>query len=228
VEAAYDEKQVRIDWLDSQYAQQTFTDEFRRERIALMKKLASNYPDQKELLLPTSFGNTIRAFEVYPRVMYGLEGIEGWSRILAVVPREYRELIDDAKGQVDWWVNLGVMSLCFLIEVWVFIFSRWGLSPGWFYTMLNILLPLGVWSILNSFLVSRAISAAIGWGEYVKSAFDLYRFKLLESISVEEPKTKEDERTSWTKYSQAIIYRLPYVLPNLRDNKVKPTSKKTS
>ncbi len=52
--------------------------ELRNERNELMRREARQFPDQERWLLPTAFGNTIRAFEVYPRVMYGLEAIEGW------------------------------------------------------------------------------------------------------------------------------------------------------
>jgi hypothetical protein len=228
VESEFRKKRDRLRWLDNEYSKQSFTEKLRKERNTLMKELANNYPDHEDLLLSTAFGNTIRAFEIYPRVMYGMEGIEGWSRILAVVPREYRELIDDAKGQVDWWVNIGVMSFCFLFEVWLFIFSTWGLSPGWLYTMFNIFIPLGVWIILNHFVLSRATSAAIGWGEYVKSAFDLYRFNLLQSIGIDGPKNRAEEKLSWKKFSQAIIYRLPDTLPDVKENNGNPATRKTS
>lgn len=209
-------KRARLKVLDSEYPKPEFTNEQDEERTKLMEELAQYYPDDKEFVLPTTFGNTLRAFEVYPRVMYGMEGIDGWPRILSVVPKEYRELIDDAKSQVDWWINLAVVSFLFLIELWVFIFSNWGLSPGWLRTILNLLIPLGIFSLLNWFFLRRATSSAIEWGDHVKSAFDIYRFKLLILLGVNIPVNREEEKDIWQKYSQAIIYRLPYMLPSLR------------
>jgi hypothetical protein len=63
------------------------------------------------LTLPTRFGNAIRSFEVYSRIIYGLEAIDGWPRLLAVIPADYRQAIDDAKAQVDFWVNIWMGSL---------------------------------------------------------------------------------------------------------------------
>ncbi len=77
------------------------------------EKAAIRFPDHERFLLPTAFGNTIRAFEVYSRVMYGLDAIPGWDRLLAVIPKDYRELVDTAKAQTDFWVNLWFL-VCFL------------------------------------------------------------------------------------------------------------------
>lgn len=220
----YKKKADRLDWLDENYSD--LTAEQRNERTKLMKELVESYPDKEDLVLPTAFGNALRAFEVYPRVMYGFEGIDGWPRILAVLPKDYRELIDDAKAQVDWWVNLGVMSLLFLIEFWYVVFSRWGLTPAWYIVALNIILPLAIYAALNLFLLWRATSAAIGWGDYVKSAFDIYRFALLESLGIDTPKTRKAERELWTKFSQAILFNLPESLPGLKKSESKPAAKK--
>lgn len=210
----YSKKAGRLDWLDENFS--TLTDAQRKERAQLMKELVESYPDRQDLVLPTAFGNALRAFEIYPRVMYGIESIDGWSRILAVMPKEYRELIDDAKAQVDWWVNLIIMSFVFLLEVWYVIFSKWGLSPGWFYSILNVLIPLFIFIVVTRVFFWRATSAAIGWGDYVKSAFDIYRFALLESLGIDTPKTREAEKALWTSFSQAIVFRLPESLPNLK------------
>ncbi len=195
--------------------------ELLEERTELLHELAESYPDREDLLLPTPFGNTLRAFEVYPRVMYGLEGIDGWPRILAFVPKDYREQIDDAKAQVDWWVNLCVMSVLFLIEFWLVVFLKWRLTPDWWRIALNILVPLAIFALLNWFLLWRATSAAVGWGDYVKSVFDIYRFNLLETLGVDAPKTRKAEIDFWTNFSQAILFRLPDSLPKLKKTRAK-------
>jgi len=224
--AEYLKKDERLNWLNDEYSKPTFTADLRKERTELMEEMAQRYPDQVEFVLPTAFGNALRAFEVYPRVMYGFESIEGWSRILAVLPKEYRELIDDAKSQVDWWVNLGTLSLVLLIEFWVAVFSKWGLTPAWYYTVLNIVVPLTIFGLLNWFLQWRATSAVVGWGDYIKSAFDIYRFTLLESLGIDAPKTRDAEKVLWMKFSQATLFRLPYILPELKKSAKKPSTKK--
>ena len=224
--AEYTKKDERLNWLNDEYSKPTFTANLRKERTELLEEMAQRYPDQVDFVLPTAFGNALRAFEVYPRVMYGFESIEGWSRILAVLPKEYRELIDDAKSQVDWWVNLGTLSLVLVIEFWVVVFRKWGFDPAWYYTALNIVVPIIIFGLLNWFLQWRATSAVVGWGDYIKSAFDIYRFTLLESLGIDAPKTRAEEKALWTKFSQATLFRLPYVLPELKKPESKPKPQK--
>src|SRR5712692_4078105 len=78
--------------------------------------LAERFPPEEDQLLPTAFGNTIKAFETYPDVMYGFDAIEGWTRLLAVIPKDYRELIETTKAETDFWVNLWFISLLILCE----------------------------------------------------------------------------------------------------------------
>jgi hypothetical protein len=219
----YRRKIERLDWLDEECVKPEFTEKLRQERTELIKELAEKYPDKEEFVLPTAFGNTLRAFEIYPRVMYGLEGIDGWPRILAILPKEYRELIDDSKSQVDWWVNLSVLSFTLMIEFWSLVFYKWKLTLPWHFTILNIIVPLAIFGLLNWFFAWRASSAAAGWGSYVKSAFDLYRFDLIELLGTETPADRETEKALWKKYSQAIVYRRPDMLPALK----KPAARTT-
>jgi hypothetical protein len=193
----------------------------RTRRNELMRQLAEEFPDKEEYLLPTPFGNVLRSFEVYPRYMYGFEAIDGWGRLLAVIPNDYLELIDAARSQVDFWLNLGIIFILLQIEYIVLAFMT-GTPLQWWVVLLFIL--------LGTIAPMRATSAAREWGDFVKSAFDVYRFKLLESLGIDLPTSREEERKLWTKYSQAIIYRLPETLPDLKKgttNLKKSSVKKT-
>lgn len=222
----YADKMKLLNQMVDRNSQGDNSEELIRQHDKLAGELATQYPDREDLLLPTMFGNTLRAFECYPRVMYGMEPIDGWIRILAVVPKEYRELIDDAKAQVDWWVNLGVVSLAFLLEFWYLVFTKWGSGPYWHINALNFVVPLVVFGVLNRFISWRAIRAATGWGDYVKSAFDLYRFQLLEALSIDLPKNRAEEKKLWEQYSQAVAYRQPEDLPELKIPEGKLSAKK--
>ena len=189
----------------------------RTRRNELMRQLAEEFPDKEEYLLPTPFGNVLRSFEVYPRYMYGFEAIDGWGRLLAVIPKDYLELIDAARAQVDFWVNLGVVLILLQIEYIVLAFMT-GTPLQWWI----ILLFIG----LGTVAPLRATSSAREWGDFVKAAFDVYRFNLLESLGMDLPKNREEEKILWTKYSQAIIYRLPDMLPALKKLENSSTAKK--
>jgi hypothetical protein len=215
-----------LEQLDDEYrecveSEREFPVKSRTRRNELMRQLAEEFPDKEEYLLPTPFGNVLRSFEVYPRYMYGFEAIDGWGRLLAVIPKDYLELIDAARAQVDFWVNLGVVFILLQIEYIVLAFIMGTPLQSWIVIL---------FIVLGTIAPMRATSAAREWGDFVKAAFDVYRFNLLESLGIDLPKNREEERKLWTKYSQAIIYRLPETLPDLKKettNSKKSTARKT-
>src|SRR5262249_42215615 len=71
-------------------------------RIAELKRqLLREYPTSEMEILPTKFGNAIRAFEVYPRNVYGVDSISVWLRLTSVIPRDFQNAVNDARTQVD-------------------------------------------------------------------------------------------------------------------------------
>lgn len=202
-----------LEKLDDEYrkcyaAKKEFPAKSRIRRNEIMRQLAEEFPDKEEFLLPTPFGNVLRSFEIYPRVMYGLEAIDGWGRLLAVVPKDYTELIDSAKSQVDFWVNMGVVFILLQVEYvsLVYIFNQGNLN--WWIVLLLI--------IVGTIPPLRATSAAREWGDLIKSAFDMFIPKMREALGMAEPKNRDEEKLQWTHFSQAIIYRLPERNPELK------------
>ena len=212
----YDRENKKLDDLDAEFNKlqesgEKIPHELRVKRNQLTQRLAERFPDEPGWILPTSFGNIIRAFEVYSRVVYGIEAIQGWNRLLAVIPKDYRELVDDAKSQVDIWVNLGILSVAFVGQ---YI----GLSIH-FKSIDAIWLPFV--AILGAVLAaSRANSAAVQWGELVKSSFDVYLPKLRTELALAD--YSDDERTAWIKFSQMIIYRLAALRSKNKSNRDMP------
>jgi hypothetical protein len=165
-------------------------------RIELHRQRADYFPEQ-DRLLPTAFGNAVRAFEDYPPDMYGVDSIVVWVRLLAVIPEDYRELIDTAKAQTDFWLNLWFLSILALIEyVAVLIYSR-DVAMLWF--------PL-VFALVVFIASSRATNAAVQWGDYVKASFDLFLPALREKLQLPTPANIHEERKLWTNFSQVVIY----------------------
>jgi hypothetical protein len=209
---------AEIKKLDKQFREQhdQFPRELRDKRNQLMREKAERYPDREGLLLPTPFGNILRAFEVYPRVMYGFESIDGWSRLLAVVPKDYRDLMDNAKTQVDFWVNLGFLSIALLVEYVGFSIYTKTLPDVWIPVLILIV------AVASPHLANES---AIEWGDYVKSAFDVFAPNLRKSLGIKLPINRDEEEKQWRAFSQAIIYRLPERMPELREPEEKPVKK---
>jgi hypothetical protein len=178
------------------------------ERRAKLEKavasLATYFPDEERWVLPTGLGNAIRAFEIYPRVMYGLDAIEGWSRLLGVVPTDYREQINSAKTQMDFWVNLWLLALLFLPEYAAFAIIRDGLMVPW--------APLAA-VVVAFFAASRAKSAAVQWGDFVKASFDLFLPELWTKLGFAPAEDADKERATWANFGWAVHYRAPRYLP---------------
>ena len=218
--AHYQHINAEIEKLDDEFRDHLnsgtdFPEKLKTERNHLMIERIQRFPDRESLVLPTPFGNTLRAFETYPRVMYGMESIDGWSRLLAVVPGDYRDLIDSSKAHVDFWVNLGFLSLVLVIGD-ISLWGVYGITPPiWLLVISIIVLMISPW---------RAQRLAVEWGDYVKGAFDVYRFNLLDLLSIKRPESRKEESQIWKNFSQAIIYRLPEVIPELKqtDNKLEP------
>jgi hypothetical protein len=171
------------------------------------REFAEHFPGEREWVLPTAFGNTIRAFESYSYVMYGVDPIMAWNRLLAVIPKDFRDLIDSAKAQMDFWVNLWVLSfLCIVEFVALAIWTRSSAAVH------LIWIPL-VAVLVILLAQERARGAAFAWGDLVKSSFDVYLPKLREQFALPADSDRETEHQLWRALNRAILYRDPAALP---------------
>lgn len=166
-----------------------------QEDILYIKKV-ENFP-KRARLLPTAFGNALRAFEDYPDLIYGVDSIVVWVRLLGVIPEDYRGLIDTAKAQTDFWVNLWLLGYLAVAEyICVLVYAR-QIKMLWF-PLLVVGLALAA--------SSRAKDAAVQWGDYVKASFDLFLPDLREKLQLPTPANISEERALWTNFSQVVIY----------------------
>jgi hypothetical protein len=60
----------------------------------------NSYPDEAEFILSTRLGNVMRAFEVYPRVVYGIESIQTWNRLQLLLPNEAKDDVKDGHARL--------------------------------------------------------------------------------------------------------------------------------
>jgi len=137
--------------------------------------------------------------------MYGLDAIEGWGRLLGVVPTDYREQINTAKTQMDFWVNLWLLALLLLPEYTAFAIHGDSLRALW--------APLAA-VIVAFFAASRAKNAAVQWGDFIKASFDLFLPDLWSKLSFAPAEDSNKERATWENFGFAVHYRAPRYLPN--------------
>jgi hypothetical protein len=163
-----------------------------------LEQQAQTFPDRRDWVLPTKFGNRIRAFEVYSRVIYGLEAIEGWPRLLAVIPADYRQAIDEAKAQTDFWVNLWLSGMLGVVVYIALAASNRVLPATW--------VPIAC--LIGALVAANFATATVrDWGMLVMSAFDLFRGDLAKKLGLTLPSSFEEERQMWVFVSQVMEFR---------------------
>ena len=169
---------------------------------------ASQYfPDAEEWILPTLFGNTFRAIEVYSRVVYGLDSIPAWPRLHALMPESFRQRLAEAEAQLNFSINMLFAGASAAL--------LWGALALWMRTMPGSLLTLVVAVVLAIVARMLAGSALISFGDHVKAAFDLYRGDLAKQMGLELPRNAEMEREMWLAVSRMMVFRSQYAASQL-------------
>ena len=191
---------------DLQEQWEIITANFNSEYGARLRDVQSNYPERRNLILPTRLGNVIRSFEFYPGREYRIDSIVMWPRLVAIIPKDYAVAVDDAKTTFDFMLNCSLLSLILAASI---------LLAGVVYpAQLNSLFATLYWlgnvaffTALSYFFYRLSIDRVSAWGSMVKGAFDLYRSDLLKKLGYKhEPATREKERDLWEKISRQIIY----------------------
>ena len=215
---SYQNLEKQISDLETRYSDQGNLSE---EDTDLLNQCYRNrirrFPDQEKFVLPTPFGNAIRAFEVYPRLMYGIESIVFWPRLWAVIPQDFRNFIESSKTHMDFWVNLGVLNFLFGVEVFAVgiseIFEKMGARLV--FTGGAFLLCL----LVGALCLYRSTKAATQWGETVKTAFDLFLPDLARRMGLSLPLIRGQEKEFWRNISIAVDFaRDDYLPPRIKDS----------
>jgi hypothetical protein len=165
---------------------------------ARLYKAVQLYPDKPEYVMPTSFGNVMRAFEVYSRVVYGLESVQGWNRLQLLLPKQVAEQVRDSRAMLDFIVSILALAVAILV---IYAVAAWQAHalPVQVVPLAAALSAVLAWSYLPD--------AAMQWGETVKSVFDVQRHRLARDLGLEVPPDPVEEAEMWRAASLMMIYR---------------------
>ena len=172
-------------------------------------KLSSRFPSEESDLLPTSLGNAMRAFERYPNKLYGLDGVTGYTRLQAVIPPGYQAVIDEQRMYFEFWVNTLLAATILLSEILFFAATK-PYKPLTALGLATLLLLLCITSY------DRATSAAVAFGDYVRSAFDLYIDRLGEQLGLPNVEDPKKQRKIWKDATRAYLYILEDALDDAK------------
>jgi hypothetical protein len=164
------------------------------ERRFYQDHLVDSFPPDPDMCAPTALGNVIAAFEAYPSRRYGIDAVHMWPRLLPVLNEEkYAIFVEREKEGFDFFLNFSILSSMLAVES---VLLRMFLEQLWFTW---VALASGCAAFL---FYQAAVRNARNWGETIKTAFDLYRYRLAEQLALEPFEDKVDETRRW----QAISY----------------------
>jgi hypothetical protein len=182
----------------------------------IKRELVKRMPPREGQVLPTDFGNAIRAFEVYSNDVYGADGVTTWLRLGTVIPKAFNDQVQDTRTAVDFLVNcvffsvvlamLGLGRAIYSIG-WRSLFDS--SSPGSFAGSIEYAwLAWTAGGLIAAYLFYRwAVARVPAWGDLVRTAFDCYLPALAKQMGYELPTTARDREKFWTDFNQQIVYR---------------------
>jgi len=150
-------------------------------------KLDRYFPDDRDRLLPTRFGNALRASEDYSYNRWKLDGIPFWARVEPLLSGQEKELHEAARTDIAFYLNSSLAA----IAVGVFLIADEvantpvSAAYGWVYVVPFII----------AYLIYRfSIDAAQRWGVEIRASLDLHRLEVYDRIGVRRPTGFSDER----------------------------------
>jgi hypothetical protein len=160
------------------------------------------FPVSLEDLLPTRLGNVLRAAETYAAdpQRYGVDSVFFWPRLYAVLSDGLRTALSEARSAMEQMLVISLLSAAFAV---ISLFSG-----VWLRLPLAVWLPACAGTVLLSLVTYRAaVHAAIGYGELVRTSFDVHRRTLLSAIGLTPPTTLQEERELWRALGQQLYRR---------------------
>jgi hypothetical protein len=151
-------------------------------------KLAK-YPMDDAQIVPTRFGNAIRAFETYGQTRFNIDSQTLWHELIAVTPKYIESEIDSARSSVDFFVALLYLSIFFGFACLVL-----GSIEHFKIGILVLSVPAFSLAILCHWLAIRATDA---WSYPIHALVNLGRVKLADWLGLKLPETLEEEKAMW-------------------------------
>jgi hypothetical protein len=163
-------------------------------------RLGRKFRLDDEIVLPTSLGNAIRAFEGYSAIRWGLNGIAAWPRIEMLLSTQEQEVLADAKGNVAFFVN-GALLIALggaALIVDRIVENAISFPSG---------LAYAAAFVLSGLFNRAAVGAAVSWGSVVSASIDLHRREIYEKVGLRMPSSFSDERDELAPALNAVLLR---------------------
>jgi hypothetical protein len=152
-----------------------------------------------ETVRATALGNVIESYLVYPWKRYQIEAEIFWPRLRHVLSEKYAPLVADQQTLLDFSVTMA--SLAAIYGLLALLAGPWLWFRPWFWPAVA-----GVAFLVSGFFYRLAVQTALGFGDLVRSSFDLFRLDLMAALHRPDPATLFAERAQWTELSELVVY----------------------
>ena len=173
------------------------------------RSMLRSMPRQDALGMPTRLGDILRAAERRPADKYGLDTIACWTALWLLLPAEAKTELVQARSALDNAARTWLWGALFV--VWI----PW----TWLALPVAIVVPAVAYYV-------GILTAATLFGELTVSAFDLYRFRLYDSLHLPRPSSPALERSRDGSRVTRLLWAgldepgLQYVEPTAKDDSV--------
>ena len=174
-----------------------------------------SYPQNLSDILPTQFGNILKAAEAYPGTRYGMEGVEFWPRLIHVIPPEQKISIDNSRNELSFLVNMSILCIAFyfLSVVAMFYFlATLPTDPAGAHFSIDVILKSlrylvagGIAAVCSWFFYKASIYSVGSFGLMIRSAYDLFRIDLLKRFRLKVPSDSWEEFFTWQNLNEFIV-----------------------
>jgi hypothetical protein len=173
--------------------------ETKRRGLEAWRTLDRFFPSEASRLLPTRFGNAMRAAEDYSYIRWKLDAIPFWARVEPLLSDQEVQLHESAKSDVAFFLNsaLGAAGVGTVLVADEIAHGPVGAAYGALYAI-----PFALAYVVYRF----SINAAWRWGVEMRASIDLHRLEVYERLGVRRPKSFRDERTLARRLNRFFLY----------------------
>jgi hypothetical protein len=169
------------------------TDPEHQEAADLFQLTFPVYPETLAAgdVAPTRLGNVLRSAESYPRQRYGVDSVRIWPRLSPLLGDPIVSTMASARASMEFFLAVSLLSGIYapLGSIYLIVNDA---------TLVWIGIALFGGSLMSFVSCRAALAPAAIYGEQIRTAFDLYRHKLLLSVGAPMPVTLEEERRLWS------------------------------
>lgn len=160
-------------------------DSIEQAELARLDSELAHRPHDPDHSMPTRIGDILRTAEDYPRQRYGLDPITLWPRLFPHLSDPLREALGQTQDHLDLVLRLATLSALYGV-IWSIVAAARGQWAVLWWTVPALPLAWLLWRSAPEF--------AISYASLFRSAFDLHRFDVYESMHWPPPTSPQAER----------------------------------